>query len=68
VLLTDDQSTAQLLLSDLLGHTGGVWNHFLGWDKRHEDYIAHFKSHAFTMSQKFQEWKASDPLVALPPP
>jgi hypothetical protein len=68
VLLKDDPSTAQLLLSDLLGHTGGAWNHFVGWAKRHEDYTAHFKNHALTMSQRFRDWKMNDPLVDLPPP
>lgn len=67
LLLKDDPSTAQLLLSDLLGHTGNVWDHFVGWAKRHEDYTAHFKSHALTMSQKFRDWKSNDPLVELPP-
>ncbi len=66
VLLTGDQLTAQLLLSDLLGHTGGVWDHFVGWAKTHEDYTADFKRHAFTMSQTFRDWKSSDPLVELP--
>jgi hypothetical protein len=68
VLLRDEPSTAQLLLSDLLGHTGGIWNHFVGWAKRHEFYTAHFKNHAFAMSQKFKDWNSSDPLVKLPPP
>lgn len=68
VLLKDVQLTAQLLLSDLLGHTGGIWNHFVGWAKKHEDYTAQFKSHALTMSQKFRDWNSSDPLVELPPP
>lgn len=68
VLLKDDPSTAQLLLSDLLGHTGGIWNHFVGWAKRHEDYTAHCKNHALAMSQKFRDWTSNDPLVELPPP
>jgi hypothetical protein len=68
VLLNDDPSTAQLLLSDLLGHTGGVWNHFVEWAKRHQDYTAHFKGHALAMSQRFLDWKSSDTLVELPPP
>jgi hypothetical protein len=67
VLLKDEPSTAQLLLSDLLGHAGGAWNHFVGWAKRHEDYAAHFKGHALTMSKRFRDWKMSDPLVKLPP-
>ncbi|OLE15495.1 MAG: hypothetical protein AUG83_06755 [Acidobacteria bacterium 13_1_20CM_4_57_11] len=68
ILLKGDPSTVQLLLSDLLGHTGNVWDYFVGWAKRHEDYTAHIKNHALTMAEKFQNWKSCDPLVELPPP
>jgi hypothetical protein len=68
LLLEDDPRTTQLLLSDLLGHVGRAWDHFIGWAKRHEDYTAHFKPHSFLMSQKFAAWKLADPLVDLPPP
>ncbi len=67
ILLRDDQSTIQLLLSDLIGHSGGAWDHFVGWAKQHEDYTEQFKPHAAVLSQKFQEWKSSDPLAEMPP-
>jgi len=68
LLLKDDPSTTQLLLSDLLGHAGGIWNHFVGWAKRNEDHTGQFRGLAYSMSKRFREWQKSDPLVDLPPP
>jgi hypothetical protein len=62
VLLRNELSTSELLLSDLLGHAAGIWNHFVGWAQRHEDYTAHFKEFSAEMSERFREWNASDPL------
>lgn len=68
VLLTNDPSIAQLLLSDLVGHFGQIWNHFIEWAKKNEDYTTQFKGHSFIMTQRFHDWESSDPLVHLPPP
>lgn len=57
ILLRDDRPTIQLLLSDLIGHSGGAWDHFVGWARQHEDYTEPFKPHAAVLSQKFQVWK-----------
>src|SRR5205823_2197876 len=33
ILLRRDEVTSQLLLSDLLGHTGRIWDHLLRWSE-----------------------------------
>lgn len=68
ILLRNEISTTELLLSDLLGHVGRIWDHFIGWAKRHEDYTATFKSNAIEMSKRFAEWKTNDSLTELPAP
>lgn len=66
-LLQGGPEITQLLLSDLLGHAGRVWDHLVRW--------AHGKPHGTPildrnekMVAKFMEWKSIDPLVGLPPP
>jgi hypothetical protein len=68
LLLNDDDSTPQLLLSDLLGHAGRIWDHFVGYAKKNEMYHPIFLAEAHSMSQRFQKWKTVDLLCALPPP
>ena len=68
VLLSDEPSRTELLLSDLLGHVGRIWDHFIGWAKRHENYTVPFKNYSHQMAQRFGEWKSQDLLTRLPPP
>ncbi|QMV19938.1 hypothetical protein GOB94_15555 [Granulicella sp. 5B5] len=66
ILLTGDPANSQLLLSDLLGHVGRIWNHIVGWAIEHEEnWISEYTEE---MASKFEEWKARDLLVKLPPP
>jgi len=66
ILLSDNIAVAQLLLSDLLGHVGQIWNHLVGWAiPRNEAFIL---TRAEEMSSRFGEWKSKDVLVDLPPP
>lgn len=66
ILLAGDTATSQLLLSDLLGHVGRIWDHLMGWAKLHgEDFILERNSE---MLLRFREWKSKDTLVDLPPP
>ena len=67
LLLKDDTVVAQLMLSDLLGHAGRIWNHVVAWAR----------SNAFDnglwelnegMASKYSAWKAVDKLAAFPPP
>jgi hypothetical protein len=67
MLLSGDAAIPQLLLSDLLGHVGRIWDHLVRW--AHEsDNGAPILSRGAEMSRRFQEWKAQDTLVDLPPP
>lgn len=66
-LLTEDAATAQLMLSDCLGHSGRIWDHVTGWAQGYplQDIVA---SSAHLMLARYLEWKRSDALTKLPPP
>lgn len=66
-LFQDDDKLSQILLSDLLGHTGRIWDHLLDWSVSNE--------HAFpihrrkeVMYMKYSSWKKADELTLLPSP
>lgn len=65
-LLAGDIQQSQLLLSDLLGHTGRIWEHLVCWadGKLHGEPIL---SRTPTMRSEFLVWKSQDPLICLPP-
>ena len=67
LLLKDDVVVAQLLLSDLLGHTGRIWDHVAGWSGNNH-YGKHIHAFNEQMATRYAQWKSSDPLVTLPPP
>lgn len=67
VLLQRDEVTCQLLLSDLLGHTGRIWDHFLDWSANNE-WAVPIHSRGEDMHKKYDEWKKTDELLRLPPP
>lgn len=67
VLLSDDKTTSQLLLSDLLGHTGNIWDHVASWAKGNGYAELVYKQNQ-EMAAMYLQWKKSDPLVGLPPP
>lgn len=76
-LLNNAEAIGQLMLSDCLGHSTHIWNHFLGWAKT---YVVNDKAFADAvfgndanstvaeMRQRNDEWKRLDTLTALPPP
>ena len=66
ILFRDDPTTSQLLLSDMLGHAGRMWDHFVGWAGAQKETV--ILDRAAEMSTKFREWKSKDLLVDLPPP
>ena len=71
ILLKGGNQTIQLLMSDMAGHAGGIWGHFVGWAKQHDELEGLFKTlneRAVATATKFQEWQSTDPLVGLPPP
>jgi len=66
ILLADDLAISQLLLSDLLGHVGRIWDHLVGWAKLNNEEV--ILTRIPEMSSKFGEWLSKDILVDLPPP
>jgi hypothetical protein len=67
LLLAGRQQTAQLLLSDLLGHTGRIWDHLLRWSALHPRAIAVHQRRE-TMYLAYSAWQQIDQLIQLPPP
>jgi hypothetical protein len=67
VLLDDESAVPQLLLADLLGHVGRIWDYFTAWAARnsHGNPIL---SRSRQMSERFCSWKSADPLATIPPP
>jgi hypothetical protein len=67
ILLGRDATAGQLLLSDLLGHTGRIWDSFLDWSHGNElAFPIHRRREA--MYNEYIAWKSQDSLVNLPPP
>jgi hypothetical protein len=67
LLLGENRAHGQVIFSDLLGHTGRIWDHVVRWASGHEH--AHFVlRRAPEMSKRYQEWKSMDALTTLPPP
>jgi hypothetical protein len=67
ILLNGDTAVSQLLLSDLLGHIGRIWDHLVGWARENVNGTP-ILQRGLEMSVRFQEWKLKDLLVDLPPP
>lgn len=67
LLLGEDATISQLLLSDLLGHVGRIWDHLIGWAQTNENGEPILRR-SQVMSDRFSAWKSKDALVDLPPP
>ena len=67
ILLEGSFAVGQLMLSDLLGHVGRIWDHLCGWAGQNKN-GGPILQRSQQMSAKFQEWKLKDKLVDLPPP
>lgn len=68
ILLKDDVSAGQLLLSDMLGHTGRIWDHVLDWAVGNTwaaPLVLRFREEMF---RRYSAWKSEDRLTQLPPP
>jgi hypothetical protein len=65
VLLNDNIETAQLVLSDSLGHAGRIWDHVTRWAKGHM-LGGVIVSRSAEMLNRYAEWKRLDPLTQLP--
>lgn len=68
ILLKNDAAIGQLLLSDLLGHTGRIWDHVLDWAGANAWAAPILVRRREEMWRRYTEWKAADSLTCLPPP
>lgn len=66
-LINNRPEYSHLLLSDLLGHTGRIWEHFVSWSEG-QDFGNPVLSRTPLMREKFMLWKKSDPILGLPEP
>jgi hypothetical protein len=66
-LLRGDVVMSQLLLSDLLGHTGRIWDHLLDWSASN-DWAQPLHRRRVQVHSRYTAWKAIDRLTLLPPP
>jgi len=67
ILLSGDESISQLLLSDMLGHTGRIWGHVLDWSAN-EPWAEPIHKRKESMYSAYMTWKQTDRLVELPMP
>ena len=67
ILLNGDKINCQLLLSDLLGHTGRIWDHLLHWSAN-QPWALPIHKRKETMFLAYVAWKKVDKLIELPPP
>jgi hypothetical protein len=67
--LLDDpnKQTSQLLLSDMLGHSGRIWDHLVKWAEAEIPQEAILSRKVF-MIEKYVAWKQIDVVTRLPPP
>lgn len=67
ILLRDSCEISQLMLSDLVGHTGRIWDHLLDWSAGNP-WAQPIHSRRQTMYEKYAVWRSVDKLTLLPPP
>ena len=67
LLLEDNQEISQLMLSDLLGHTGRIWDSLLDWSANNP-WVQTLLSRKKIMLERYGAWKKIDRLVLLSPP
>jgi hypothetical protein len=66
-LLQGSQSfSAQLLLSDMLGHVGRIWDNIGGWSENNA-WATPIHARRLQMYERFSAWKKIDWLTTLPP-
>jgi hypothetical protein len=67
LLLGGDEVTCQLLLSDLLGHTGCIWDNLLDWSAG-QQWATAIQKRKKVMFLSYAGWKSIDQMLNLPPP
>lgn len=66
-LLDGDPAVNQLLLADMLGHAGRIWDHLADWSRGSSNGTP-ILTRRRQMWERFSKWKSLDPMVDLPPP
>lgn len=66
-LFQNNPAICQLLVADLLGHTGRIWDHLVRWADGN-DWAAPLHSRQKYMLSRYLAWKSADGLASLPPP
>ena len=66
-LLLENTEVAQLLLADMLGHSGRIWDHLVKWERKRNKREVVLLRNKY-MLEKYVHWKLSDPTSMLPPP
>jgi len=67
ILLNNENNITQILLSDMLGHTWRIWDHFVKWAvSKYDNHPIIRKSLA--LIGEYDRWYEKDFLVHLPPP
>ena len=66
-MLSGYEPIVELMLADLLGHAGRIWDHIARWASA-TDHGAPVLSRRKAMATRFVPWKDADPLASLPPP
>ena len=67
VLLENAELQAQLLLSDMLGHSGRIWDHLVRWADGENKQQA-VLSQKENMLERYVAWKKADVTTKMPPP
>lgn len=66
-LLEGEPAFVQLLMVDMLGHSGRIWDHAVNWASSASlgEFVV---KRSAEMSSAYGAWKSADPLANLPPP
>ncbi len=67
ILLNNKNNIAQLMLSDMIGHTWRIWDHLVQWTiKKYNNHPIMRKS--LSLVSEYDRWKEEDKSTNLPPP
>ncbi len=67
ILFRNPENIGQLFLADLLGHSRRIWDHLVRWAASNT-WATPLIAKNPDMVSRYTDWKAEDPLSAVPPP
>lgn len=65
-LLIKNNTTSQLMLSDMLGHAGRIWDHLIGWANANSERASVLDGRS-VMLERYGYWKMKDLTTRMPP-